>query len=263
MVEIVFGKAKDIDYMIEHNSEFRDLINTSELTRKLADIVRKVAGLCRGVSTHACGIVITPTPVTDYCPIQRDAHGGGLGMTQYEMFDIEPVGLMKFDFLGLRNLHIIGKTLKKIKVDTGEELDLQKLDPKDEETFKTIQSGHTIGIFQLESDGMKRTIRGLKPETQEEICYILAAYRPGPMQYIPEYIAVKNGEKAPEYIFPELEPILSITKGVYYISGTGYTYSYRYCRIYNGRCRYSQKSNGKEENGYHGKGETCIYRRSC
>jgi DNA polymerase-3 subunit alpha len=121
---------------------------------------------------------------------------------------------MKFDFLGLRNLHIIGKTLKKIKVDTGEELDLQKLDPKDEETFKTIQSGHTIGIFQLESDGMKRTIRGLKPETQEEICYILAAYRPGPMQYIPEYIAVKNGEKAPEYIFPELEPILSITKGV-------------------------------------------------
>ncbi len=214
MVEIVFGKAKDIDYMIEHNPEFRELIESSQLTRRLADIVRKLAGLCRGVSTHACGIVITPTPVTDYCPIQRDAHGGGLGMTQFEMFDIEPIGLMKFDFLGLRNLHIIGKTLKKIEVDTGKKVDLQKVDPKDKETFRTIQSGHTIGIFQMESDGMKRTIRGLKPESQEEICYILAAYRPGPMQYISEYIAVKNGEKAPEYIFPELEPILSITNGV-------------------------------------------------
>ena len=214
MVEIVFGKAKGIDHMIEHNPEFRELIESSQLTRKLADIVRKLAGLCRGVSTHACGVVITPDSVTNYCPIQRDAHGGGLGMTQFEMFDVEAIGLMKFDFLGLRNLHIIGKTIKKIEVDTGEKVDLQKIDSADKETFETIQSGHTIGIFQMESDGMKRTIRGLKPESQEEICYLLAAYRPGPMQYISEYISVKNGEKEPEYIFPELEPILSITNGV-------------------------------------------------
>jgi DNA polymerase-3 subunit alpha len=214
MVEIVFGKAKDIEYMMEHNPEFQDLINSSELTRRLAGIVKKVAGLCRGVSTHACGVIISPEPVVEYAPIQRDAHGGGLGMTQYEMFDTEAVGLMKFDFLGLRNLNIIGTTIKKIEVDTGEEIDLRKIDPADKATFRTIQSGHTIGLFQMESDGMKRTIRGLKPESQEEICYILAAYRPGPMQYIPEYIAVKNGEKNVEYLFPELEHILSITNGV-------------------------------------------------
>jgi len=214
MVEIVFGKTKSIEYMIEHNPEFRDIINSSQLTRKLASIVKKVAGLCRGVSTHACGVVITPKPVVEYCPLQRDAHGGGLGMTQYEMFDVEAIGLMKFDFLGLRNLHIIGETIKKIEVDTGEKIDLQKIDPKDQETFKTIQSGHTVGIFQMESDGMKRTIKGLKPESQEEICYILAAYRPGPMQFISEYISVKNGEKEVEYLFKELEPILSITNGV-------------------------------------------------
>ena len=81
MVEIVFGKSKSIDYMIEHNPEFAEIINSSEETKHLADIVRKVSGLCRGVSTHACGILITPEPVVEYCPIQRDAHGEGMGMT--------------------------------------------------------------------------------------------------------------------------------------------------------------------------------------
>ncbi len=214
MVEILFGKAKDIDYMIEHNPEFAEIINSSEKTRHLAEVVRKVSGLCRGVSTHACGVIITPDPVVNYAPIQRDAHGGGLGMTQYEMFDIEPVGLMKFDFLGLRNLNIIGSTIKKIERSKGEIIYLMKLDQHDKQTFKLIQSGHTIGVFQLESEGMKRTIRSLKPETLEDLCYIIAAYRPGPMQFISEYADVKEGKKKPEYIFDELEPVLKVTNGV-------------------------------------------------
>lgn len=214
MVEIVFGKSKSIDYMIENNPEFAEIINSSEETRHLADIVRKISGLCRGVSTHACGILITPEPVVEYCPIQRDAHGGGMGMTQYEMFDIEPLGLMKYDFLGLRNLHIIGATLKKIKIDLGEDIDLEKIDYEDKETFDTIKSGHTVGIFQMESEGMKRTVKAIKPDKLEDICYILAAYRPGPMQFITEYQAVKEGKQEPDYIFPELEPVLSITNGV-------------------------------------------------
>ncbi|MDD4382138.1 MAG: DNA polymerase III subunit alpha [Candidatus Dojkabacteria bacterium] len=214
MVEIVFGHAKDIDYMIEHNPEFAEIINSSEKTRHLAEIVRKVSGLCRGVSTHACGVVVAPEPVVNFAPIQRDAHGGGLGMTQYEMFDIEPIGLMKFDFLGLRNLNIIGSTIKKIERRRGEVIDLQKLNLHDKKAFELIKSGHTIGIFQLESEGMKRTIRSLKPESLEDICYIIAAYRPGPMQYISEYSDVKEGKKEPEYIFDELEPVLSITNGV-------------------------------------------------
>ncbi len=214
MVEIVFGKAKDIDYMIEHNPEFAEIINSSEKTQELRDIVRKVSGICRGTSTHACGVIVTPDPLVNYCPIQRDSHGGGIGMTQYEMADVEAVGLMKFDFLGLRNLNVIGEAIKKIEVNRGEKLDLRTIDAHDKEAFSIIRSGHTVGIFQMESEGMKRTIKALKPETQEDICYILAAYRPGPMQYISEYVAVKKGEQEPDYIFEELTPVLEVTRGV-------------------------------------------------
>ena len=214
MVEIVFGKSKDIDYMIEHNPEFAEIINENETNKRLAEIVKKVSGICRGVSTHACGIIVTPEPVVNYCPIQRDAHGGGIGMTQFEMSDIEYVGLMKFDFLGLRNLNVIGEAVTKIKVNKGVELDLLKLDPNDKRAFDVIQSGYTVGVFQMESEGMRRSIKALKPQTQEDICYLLAAYRPGPMQYISEYVGVKNGKQEPDYIFPELEPVLSITYGV-------------------------------------------------
>lgn len=214
MVEIVFGKSKDIDYMIENNPEFAEIIHSSSETERLAEIVRKVSGLHRNISTHACGIIITPKPVVEYCPIQRDAHGGGMGMTQFEMKDIEPLGLMKFDFLGLRNLNVIGAAIKKIEANMGKKIDIRNIDPQDKETFETIKSGNTVGIFQMESDGMKRTIRALKPETQEDICYILAAYRPGPMQYISEYVAVKEGIQDPDYIFDDLEPVLNITNGV-------------------------------------------------
>ena len=214
MVEIVFGKAKDIDYMIEHNPEFAEIINSSDKTLQLRDIVKKVSGICRGTSTHACGIIVAPAPVVNYCPIQRDSHGGGIGMTQYEMADAEATGLMKFDFLGLRNLNVIGEAVKKIEVNRGVQLNLRKLDRHDQESFEIIQEGHTVGIFQMESEGMKRVVKQVKPETLEDICYILAAYRPGPMQFISEYVAVKRGEKQAEYIFPELEPILCVTNGV-------------------------------------------------
>ncbi len=214
MVEIVFGKTKSIDHMLEHNPEFAQIIHSSEKTRRLAEIVKKVAGLCRGVSTHACGIIITPQPVVEYCPIQRDAHGEGIGMTQYEMFDIEGIGLMKFDFLGLRNLNIIGSALKKIENSKGVKIDLRTIDTKDKKTYDLIKSGNTVGIFQLESEGMKRTIKMLEPENLEDLCYILSAYRPGPMQFISEYAAVKKGKQEPDYIIKDLEPILSVTNGV-------------------------------------------------
>lgn len=214
MVEIVFGKAKDIDYMIEHNPEFAEIINSSEKTLELANIVRKVSGICRGTSTHACGIIVTPDPVVNYCAIQRDSHGGGIGMTQFEMSDIEYVGLMKFDFLGLRNLNVIGEAITKVKINREKDIDLLTLDPNDKATFEVIKSGQTVGVFQMESEGMKRSIRALQPETQEDICYLLAAYRPGPMQYIPEYVAVKRGKQEPDYVFEELKPVLEVTNGV-------------------------------------------------
>lgn len=214
MVVIEFGKSKPIDYMIEHNKEFADIVNSTPELVRMTNIVRKLSGVHRGVSTHACGIIITPEPITEYCPIQRDAHGGGMGMTQYEMGDTEEVGLMKYDFLGLRNLSIIGKTVSMVERDRKVKVDLLKIPAHDNKAFKLIQAGHTVGVFQMEGEGMKKVVRSVKPETLEEISYVLAAYRPGPMQFIPEYVAVKDKKKEPEYLFPELIPILSITNGV-------------------------------------------------
>ncbi len=214
MVEIVFGKAQNIDYMLENNPEFKELVNSSADLLEMADIVRKVAGMCRGISTHACGIIITPTPVTDYVPIQKDAHNEGIGMSQYEMTDLEALGIMKFDFLGLRNLNVIGCAIEKIKENRKVDLDLLKIKTDDKKAFQLIRRGQTTGVFQLESEGMKKTIRMTKPDILEDISYILAAYRPGPMQFIPEYAAVKAGEKEAEYLFPALKPILEVTNGV-------------------------------------------------
>lgn len=214
MVEILFGKTRDIDYMIKNDPEFSEIIHSNETNKRLAEIVRKVSGICRGVSTHACGMIVTPDPVINYCPIQRDAHGEGIGMTQLEMTDIENLGLMKFDFLGLRNLNVIGEAVIKIKINRDVEIDLHTLELDDEATFELIRSGHTVGIFQLESEGMRRSIKKLKPENMEDICYLLAAYRPGPMQYISEYVDVKEGKQKPDYIFEELKPVLEVTNGV-------------------------------------------------
>jgi DNA polymerase III subunit alpha len=214
MVEVVFGKTKDINYMLENNREFREIIESSPDLQKMSSIVKRIAGMCRGISTHACGAVITPEPVINYVPIQRDAHGEGIGMSQYEMTDLEYIGLMKFDFLGLRNLNVIGTTLEKIKSHKLEDIDLLKIDSHDKKAFDLIKSGNTVGIFQLESEGMRKTIKMIKPDSLEEISYILAAYRPGPMQFISEYVDVKDGKKEAEYLFPELEPILSVTNGV-------------------------------------------------
>lgn len=214
MVEVVFGKTKNIDYMIENNPEFAQIINSSPDLQRMASIVRKIGGLARGVTTHACGVVVSPSPMDNYVPIQRDSKGAGFGMVQYEMFDLESTGLLKLDFLGLRNLNVIDNALRKIKAHQGVEIDLQKIDYEDPEVYKDLQAGYTVGVFQMESEGMKKTVRQVKPSTPEDLCYILAAYRPGPMEFIPEYAAVKNGEKEATYIVDALRPILEVTNGV-------------------------------------------------
>ncbi len=214
LVKVVFGKSKSIDYMIENDTEFAEIIQSSPELQRMADIVRKLTGVHRGVSTHACGVVITPEPVVEYCPIQRDAHGSGFGMTQYEMFDIDPMGLIKFDFLGLKNLSVIGRTIQTIKATKDPEFDLANIDYKDKKVFDLIKRGDTVGIFQMEGGGMKKVISDLKPESLEEICYVLAAYRPGPMGFIPEYVAVKRGEQEAEYLVDEMKDVLEVTNGV-------------------------------------------------
>lgn len=220
MVEILFGKSRSFDYMMEHNPEFNEIVNSSDQLKRMGEIVRKIAGddripgLNRGVSVHASGVIIAPEPVVEYVPIQRDAHNEGIGITQYQFMELEEIGLLKFDFLGQRTLSIIGGALKKIRESKGVNIDLLSLKLDDEKTFELIRNCETVGLFQVEGEGMKRSIRIIKPDTVEDLCYLVAAYRPGPMELIPEYAAVKNGKKKAEFLLPELEPILAPTNGV-------------------------------------------------
>lgn len=198
--------------------EFQAHYNSSAEVKRLVDAAKKIEGLARHASMHACGVVITKDPVTEYTPLQRVAGGEDAVVTQYAASTkanaVEKIGLLKMDFLGLRNLTIIENTLK-IARKLGKEVpDIEKIPLDDEAAYKVLQEAHTTGVFQLESTGMKRYLKQLKPTVFEDIIAMVALYRPGPMEYIPDFILGKRGEKKIEYLHPKLEPILKNTYGV-------------------------------------------------
>lgn len=198
--------------------EFQAHYNSSTEVKRLVDAAKKIEGLARHASMHACGVVITKDPVTEYTPLQRVAGGVDAVVTQYAASTkanaVEKIGLLKMDFLGLRNLTIIENTLK-IAEKLGKTVpNIEKLPLDDEAAYKVLQEAHTTGVFQLESTGMKRYLKQLKPSVFEDIIAMVALYRPGPMEYIPDFIAGKHGEKKVEYLHPKLEPILKNTYGV-------------------------------------------------
>ena len=213
LVEVVYGKPKAIDWMIEHNHEFKGIVESSPRLSEMARVVSKIDGLCRHVSTHACGHLITPKPNVEYVPLQTETGTSEKVITQIEFAPLEYLGLMKFDFLGLSNLSIIDYALKLIKKRTGQEIDIYTIPEDDEKTFKLFQEGNTTAVFQFESAGMKRYLKELHPENLEDLCFMAAAYRPGPMQFIQPYIDCKHGKKDQEYLIPELKPILGNTYG--------------------------------------------------
>ena len=213
LVEVKFGKPKSIQWMIENNKEFAAIVNSDERIQKVASVVQKIDGLCRHISTHACGHLITPHPNTDYVAVQYESGSSNKVITQMEYGPLEELGLMKFDFLGLSNLSIIDYTLKLIKQRHGIDLDIYSVPEQDPKTFEIFQKGNTTSVFQFESSGMKRYLRELHPETLDDLCFMAAAYRPGPMQFIEPYIKCKHKEREPEYLIPELKPILQNTYG--------------------------------------------------
>jgi len=213
LVEVKYGKPKSIEYMIEHNEEFAKIIKSNKKYQELAEVVSKVEGMCRHVSTHACGYLITPEPNMNYIPVQTETGSSNRVITQIEFGPLEELGLMKFDFLGLSNLSIIDYATKLIEKRHGVKIDVYSLPEDDKKTFKLFQEGNTTAVFQFESQGIKRYLKELHPETVEDLCFMAAAYRPGPMQFISGYIDVKHGRKDPEYLIPELEPILGSTNG--------------------------------------------------
>lgn len=201
-----------IDRAIRENPAFRELAENGGQIGELIAMARRVEGMPRHASTHAAGVVIAPTPLTDYVPLQEGT--GGIPLTQYAMEHLEAVGLLKMDFLGLRTLSIIERAVAWIREETGQELDWRKIPLEDEATFALLGRGDTTGVFQLESAGMRRVLREMKPSTFEDIVSVLALYRPGPMDFIPLFIQAKHGRRPVEYPHPSLEPILKDTYGI-------------------------------------------------
>jgi DNA polymerase-3 subunit alpha len=200
-----------ISRAIEQIPELNSIYATRPEIRKLLDTAREIEGLARNAGTHAAGVVISAGPLIEYTPLVRFGDGGI--NTQYDMDWIERIGLLKMDFLGLRNLTVMENAVREIRRTVDEGFDLSEIPIDDHKTFEMLSRGETMGVFQLESEGMKRVCAELQPSRFEDIIALVALYRPGPMDWIPQYIANKHGRSKPQYLHPKLEPILAETYG--------------------------------------------------
>gem|GEM_PF-8344 len=201
-----------IDQALAQIPELKVLYDSSPQIRKLVDTANSIEGLARHASTHAAGVVISKGPLVDYAPLIK--LGEGDVNTQYSMGWVEKIGLLKMDFLGLRNLTVMKSALDEIRRTTDPAFDLATISDSDQRTFEMLSRGETMGVFQLESEGMRRVVIDLKPNTLDDIIALVALYRPGPMEWIPQYIGNKHGRTKVSYLHPVLEPILSETYGI-------------------------------------------------
>ncbi len=209
---IPFGLT--LDQTLAGVEEFRQAYLSDAQAKKLIDFAKKLEGCARHASTHACGVVISDGPLDNVVPLQHPTQDEKIIVTQYEMHSIEDLGLLKMDFLGLKNLTIIEDTLARIYKVQDKKIDIENIPLDDKATYKLLQKGDCIGVFQLESDGMRRYLKQLKPTSLEDIIAMVALYRPGPMQLIPDYIDGKNKKKRVEYLHLKLKPILETTYGI-------------------------------------------------
>ncbi|HSI20740.1 MAG TPA: DNA polymerase III subunit alpha, partial [Verrucomicrobiae bacterium] len=194
--------------------ELKELYHSNEELQKLMDIASKLEGVARHTSIHAAGVVVTRDPLTAYVPIQRAAKDDNAIVTQYAMNQIDHIGLLKIDFLGLSNLSIIQQALRVIRKIRGVEIDLDGLPIDDKPSYELLSRAESTGVFQLESAGMKRYLKELKPTQFEDIVAMVALYRPGPMDAIPDFIESKHGRRQVTFLHPILEPILNMSYGV-------------------------------------------------
>ena len=182
--------------------------------KKLVEISKKLEGLNRNMATHAAGVVIPEKKLAEFVPLYKDPSSNSLlPSTQFDMYTSENAGLVKFDLLGLKTLTVINKTVSLLK-EKKIKLDINKIKLDDQEIFKLLSSGHTVGLFQLESTGMRDALVNMKPNKFEDIIALVALYRPGPMSNIPIYNQCKHGEKKPDYLHPKIKKILEPTYGV-------------------------------------------------
>ncbi len=200
-----------IDKALEMNPELRKVYEEQDEVHYLIDMAKRLEGLPRHTSMHAAGVVISQKSVDEYVPLSR-AQDGSI-TTQFTMTTLEELGLLKMDFLGLRTLTVIQNAVSLIERDTGEHLDMQFIDYDDKKVLDSLGTGRTDGVFQLESAGMKNFMKELKPQSLEDVIAGISLYRPGPMDFIPQYIRGKNRPDTIRYDCPQLEPILNPTYG--------------------------------------------------
>ncbi|MFH1833106.1 MAG: DNA polymerase III subunit alpha [Candidatus Levyibacteriota bacterium] len=213
------GFTMTIEKALEQSTELSVAYHSEQETKKLLDLARKLEGVTRHASTHAAGVVIADKSLTEYTPLQREARGERI-ITQYDMYDLDlnvssnAIGLLKIDFLGLRNLTILENAIIFVKKNQNINIDLEKIPLDDKSIYDLIKSGETTGVFQLESAGMRRLAKDLKPSKISDLSAMVALFRPGPMAWIDEFIASKNNSFKINYPHPDLKPILEETYGI-------------------------------------------------
>lgn len=207
------GFPVTIDSSLRDVPELAEAYKKDPDVREIIDMAKKVEGNARHVGVHAAGVVIAPTPVTDFVPIQLDPKGGKI-ITQYDMHAVEDAGLLKFDFLGLTNLSTLADARDRVEKRLGIQIDFDTLALNDAKTYEMLARGETLGVFQLAGGGMTNYLVELKPSVIHDINAMVALYRPGPMNFIPQYIERKHDPRKVTYLDPRLEPILKNSYGV-------------------------------------------------
>ncbi|MBU0596953.1 DNA polymerase III subunit alpha [Patescibacteria group bacterium] len=207
------GFPMTIKRALNEEPDLKKLYGSNEEVKRLLDLAQKVEGCARHTSIHAAGVVISPTPLTDFTPVQCET-GGEKIITQYEMHAVESAGVLKMDFLGIRNLSILGGAVEIVKATTGEDVDVYSLPLDDTKTFEMLSRGETMGTFQLGGAGMTRWIKELKPNRIDDIMAMVALYRPGPMDVIPDYIRRKYNPELIQYLDPRMEEYLQASFGL-------------------------------------------------
>ncbi|MCB1651419.1 MAG: DNA polymerase III subunit alpha [Alphaproteobacteria bacterium] len=198
---------------LDDDPDLRLEIKKEETSVKLIEIALQLEGLYRHASTHAAGLVIGDRPLHELVPLYRDPRSD-MPVTQFNMKFVEQTGLVKFDFLGLKTMTVVHKTLKMVEEQTGQKIDALEIPLDDAPTYELMTRGETVGVFQLESAGMRDVLRKMKPDKFSDIIALVSLYRPGPMDNIPKYIDVKQGREEPDYMHPLLQPFLEETYGI-------------------------------------------------
>lgn len=203
-----------LEEALEESPEFKKAYDDGGLYRKTIESALRLEGTVRQLGVHACAVIIAPEPMTNFCPLQPPPKDPSTTVTQFSAGPLEELGLLKMDFLGLRNLAILDRAIKIVKDVHGVDIDLLKIDYEDPNVLALFGEGDMTGVFQFESTGMRRYLKDLKPSSFEDLIAMVSLYRPGPLQYIPEFIDRKFGRKVVEYPHPSLENILKPTYGI-------------------------------------------------